>query len=36
MRVGLHELYSLVSARYKVITLATHDTPASETFRFLV
>jgi len=35
-RVGLHQLYTLVSARYKVITLATHDSPASETLRTLV
>jgi len=35
-RVGLHQLYTLVSARYKVITPATHDSPASETLRTLV
>ena len=35
-RVGLHQLYTLVSARYKVITLATHYSPASERLRTLV
>ena len=35
-RVGLHPLFTIVSARHKVITLATHDWPASETLRTLV
>jgi len=35
-RVALHQLFTLVSARYKVLTLATHDTAASETLRTLV
>jgi len=35
-RVALHKLFALVSARYKVVTLATHDTAASETLCTLV
>jgi len=35
-RVRLHPLFTFVSARHKVITLATHDWPASETLRTLV
>lgn len=35
-RLWLHQLFSLTSARYKVISLATHDGPASETLRALV
>jgi len=34
--VALHQLFALVSARYKVITLATHDQAASKTLRVLV
>ncbi|OSX73573.1 hypothetical protein BU14_0337s0008 [Porphyra umbilicalis] len=34
--VVLHQLFTLVSARYKVLTLATYDTAASETLRTLV
>lgn len=35
-RVAVHQLFVLVSARYKVLTLATHDAAASETLRTLV
>ena len=34
--MALHQLFALVSARYKVITLATHDQAASKTLRVLV
>jgi len=34
-RVGLHQLYTFVPARYEVITLATQDSPASENLRTL-
>ena len=35
-RMWLHQLFSLTSARYKIIPLATHDGPASDTLRALV